>query len=96
MPPKSEAEIEADAAADTENPQITPQRRMHLRRVSRVKTLRRALGLTQEEFAERYDIPIGRLRDWEEGRTEPDQAARADIDAIARDPLTTRESRRGL
>jgi putative transcriptional regulator len=42
-----------------------------------VKTLRRALGFTQEEFALRYQIPIGTLRDWEQGRTEPDQPARA-------------------
>lgn len=29
------------------------------RRVPRVKTLRRALGFTQEEFAARYQIPLG-------------------------------------
>jgi putative transcriptional regulator len=37
--------------------------------------LRRARGLTQEEFAER--VPLGSLRDWEQGRTEPDHPARA-------------------
>jgi len=88
IPPRTEAQIEAAAASDIENPPITPERRMRLRRVPRVKTLRRALGLTQEEFAKRYDIPIGTLRDWEQGRTEPDQAARAYLDVIARDPLT--------
>ncbi len=88
IPPKSEAEIEAAAASDIENLPITPERRMRLRPVPRVKTLRRALGLTQEEFADRYDIPIGTLRDWEQGRTEPDQAARAYLDVIAREPLT--------
>ena len=35
--------------------------------------MRRALGLTQEEFATRYHIPIGTLRDWEQGRAQPDQ-----------------------
>jgi putative transcriptional regulator len=29
----------------------------------RIKTLRRALGLTQEKFAARYKIPLGTLRD---------------------------------
>jgi putative transcriptional regulator len=29
------------------------------------KTLRRALAVTQEEFAVRYHIPLGTLRDWE-------------------------------
>ena len=41
--------------------------------VPRVKIIRRALHLTQEEFAERYRIPLGTLRDWERGRAEPDQ-----------------------
>jgi putative transcriptional regulator len=54
--------------------------------VPRVKTLRRALGLTQQEFAARYQIPLGTLRDWEQGRTEPDQPARAYLRVIARDP----------
>jgi putative transcriptional regulator len=86
--PKTQAEIEAAAASDIDNPPITPERRMRLRPVPRVKTLRRALGLTQEEFADRYSIPLGTLRDWEQRRTEPDQAARAYLDVIARDPLT--------
>lgn len=56
------------------------------RPVPGVKRLRRALGLTQEEFAARYRIPVGTLRDWEQGRTEPDQPARAYIRVIASNP----------
>jgi putative transcriptional regulator len=48
--------------------------------------LARALALTQEEFAARYHIPLGTLRDWEQGRSEPDQPARAYLTVIARDP----------
>src|ERR671931_212045 len=55
------------------------------RRVPRIKTLRRALSLTQEEFAARYCIPLGTLRDWEQGRSEPDQPARAYLTVIAHD-----------
>ena len=57
-----------------------------VRRVPRTRTLRRALGLTQEEFALRYHIPLGTLRDWEQGRCDPDQTARAYLHVIARDP----------
>ena len=39
-----------------------------MKRVPQVKVIRRALELTQEEFAVRYQIPIGTLRDWEQGR----------------------------
>jgi transcriptional regulator with XRE-family HTH domain len=55
--------------------------------VPRIKTLRRTLGLTQEEFAGRYHIPLGTLRVWELGHTEPDQPARAiskQLEAIQR------------
>lgn len=65
---------------------MRPEEFHKARRVPRAKTLRRALGLTQEEFATRYQIPIGTLRDWEQGRAEPDQPARAYLKAIAGDP----------
>ena len=71
---------------------MTTQQLQAARRVPRVKTLRRALGLTQEEFARRYHIPLGTLRDWEQGRTEPDQPARAYLKAIAGDPEAVRRA----
>lgn len=83
---RSDAEIEAAASRDCKNPPLTDARVGQLRRVPRVKTLRRALALTQEEFATRYHIPLGTLRDWEQGRSEPDQRARAYLTVIARDP----------
>ena len=83
---RSAAEIEAAAARDRENRPLTAGQLGRLRRVPRVKTLRRALALTQEEFAARYHIPLGTLRDWEQGRSEPDQPAKAYLTVIARDP----------
>lgn len=85
----TEAEIETAAAADPDARPMTPEELRTARRVPRVKTLRRALGLTQEEFAARYQIPLGTLRDWEQGRTEPDQPARAYLRVIASDPEGT-------
>jgi putative transcriptional regulator len=82
----SEAEISAAAAADPDARPMTVDELQVARRVARVKTLRRALGLTQEEFAARYRIPIGTLRDWEQGRSEPDQPAKAYLRAIAGNP----------
>jgi putative transcriptional regulator len=82
----SAAEIETRAARDRENPQLSDAQAGKLRPVPRVKTLRRALALTQEEFAARYHIPLGTLRDWEQGRSEPDQPAKAYLTVIARDP----------
>ena len=86
MRPMTEAEISAAAAADPDARPMTPDEMAKARRVPRVKTLRRVLGLTQEEFAARYHIPLGTLRDWEQGRTEPDQPARAYLKVIASNP----------
>jgi putative transcriptional regulator len=90
----TEAEIEAAAAADPDARPMTPEELKKARRVPRVKTLRRALGLTQQEFAARYQIPLGTLRDWEQGRTEPDQPARAYLTVIAHDPEGVRRALR--
>jgi len=79
-------EIEAAARIDPDAQPLTEADLARMKRVPRTKTLRRALGLTQEEFAARYHIPLGTLRDWEQGRTEPDQPARAYLTVIAPDP----------
>lgn len=82
----TDEEIEAAAKEDPDAQPITAERERFLREIPRVKTLRRALHLTQEEFAARYHIPLGTLRDWEQGRKHPDQATRAYLTVIARDP----------
>ncbi len=82
----TDEEIHAAAMADPDARPMTPEQMAKARRVPRVKTLRRTLGLTQEEFAARYHIPLGTLRDWEQGRTEPDQPARAYLRVIASNP----------
>jgi putative transcriptional regulator len=82
----TDEEVEAAAAADPDARPTTREETANARRVPRVKTLRRSLGLTQEEFAARYRIPLGTLRDWEQGRTEPDQPARAYLKVIASNP----------
>ncbi len=79
----TEEEIVA-AAADPDARPMTPEELRSSKRAPRTKTLRRALALTQEEFAARFHIPLGALRDWEQGRCEPDQPARAYLTVIAR------------
>jgi putative transcriptional regulator len=92
--PMTEAEIETAAASDPDARPMAPDEIKTARRVPRIKTLRRALALTQEEFAARYHIPLGTLRDWEQGRSEPDQPARAYLTIIAHDPEGVRKALR--
>ncbi len=88
----TEEEIVAAALSDPDNPPRTPERERHLKRVPRAKVIRRALHLTQEEFAAQFHIPIGTLRDWEQGKSEPDQAARAYLHVIASNPEMVRRA----
>lgn len=74
------------AASDPDAQPLTPENIERTQRVPRVKVIRRALGLGQEEFAARFHIPVGTLRDWEQGRKEPDAAARAYLRVIASKP----------
>lgn len=87
-PRSTKLDVEASALTDGENPPLDESSLATLERVPRVKVIRRALGLTQEEFAGRYLIPLGTLRDWEQGRSAPDQAARAYLRVIAEEPET--------
>jgi len=86
LPHRSDLEITAAAVSDPDNPPLTPEREARMNRVPQVKVMRRALGLTQEDFAARFRIPLDTLRDWEQGNSVPDQAAQAYLTVIARDP----------
>ena len=92
-------EIERAALADPDALPLHQGDLQRMRRTPQAKIIRRALGLTQEAFAARYHIPLGTLRDWEQGRAEPDQTARAYLTVIARDPESTSralEARRAI
>lgn len=85
-------QVEAAACRDPDNRPLTPADLSRMKRTPQVKIIRRALGLSQDDFAARYQIPIGTLRDWEQGRVVPDQAARAYLTVIARDPEAVRKA----
>jgi putative transcriptional regulator len=81
-------------AAALSDPDAQPLSDAQLARMKRPnpQVVRRALGLSQEEFAARFRIPVGTLRDWEQRRVEPDQAARAYLMVIARIPDAVRQA----
>jgi putative transcriptional regulator len=88
----TDEEVLAAALADPDAQPLTEERLANMKPVPRAKTLRRALGLTQEEFAARYHVPLGTLRDWEQGVCEPDQTARAYLRSIAGDPVAVQRA----
>ncbi len=85
-PPMTEAEVLAAAAADADAQPLSRSDLRRMKRIPRAKIIRRALGLTQNEFSARFRIPLGTLRDWEQGLAEPDACAQAYVTVIAKHP----------
>ncbi|WP_416357290.1 helix-turn-helix domain-containing protein [Aureimonas phyllosphaerae] len=51
-----------------------------------IRRVRNRLGLSQPEFARRFRVPVGTLRDWEQARTAPPDFALAYVRVIERHP----------
>ena len=56
------------------------------------KAIRERLKMSQAEFAEAYGIPVGTLRNWEQGLRRPDAPAAAYLRVIAKQPRIVREA----
>ena len=82
----TEAQRHQAAIDDPDARPLSEEDFSRMKRTPQTKIIRRALGLSQEDFAARYQIPLGTLRDWEQGRTEPDQTAQTYLHLIALDP----------
>ncbi|WP_236960380.1 helix-turn-helix domain-containing protein [Methylobacterium durans] len=57
-----------------------------------VRRLRERQGLTQEAFAAAFGLDLSTLRNWEQGRSEPDRASRSLLRTIATNPAAIREA----
>jgi putative transcriptional regulator len=88
------AQRRAAAMSDPDAKPLTPADMKRMKRTPQIKIIRRALGLSQEEFSMKFRIPLGTLRDWEQERKEPDAAARAYLHVIARNPAAVAEALR--
>lgn len=75
-----------DALAFVEGRADVKGYRVHIPAAVDVRGLRKRLGMTQEEFAMRYGFSLGRLRDWEQGRTKPAASDRVLLTVIAKEP----------
>jgi putative transcriptional regulator len=82
----SEDERHQAALSDPNAPPATEAQLARARRVPSVRALRKKLGLSQAKFAARFHLPLGTIRDWEQGAHRPDRAAQVLLTVIARDP----------
>ncbi len=51
-----------------------------------VSAIRKRFGLSQATFAARFGLNVAMVREWEQKRRNPDQAARTLLTVIARNP----------
>ena len=83
----TDEQITAAALSDPDNPPLTDEEIDRLTAAHIAKRARTRLSLTQVEFAKRYRINYGRLRDIEQGRNvRPDTALIAYLRVIEREP----------
>jgi putative transcriptional regulator len=59
---------------------------LHIPAQVNVRAIRRKLGLSQKEFAARYGFSFGRVRDWEQGRSNIDGPSRILLTVIEKEP----------
>jgi putative transcriptional regulator len=81
----SEKERHRAALSDPDAQPATKAQLKRARRVPDVRALRAKLKLTQEEFAARFHLPLGTVRDWEQGAHRPDRAAQVLLQVIEKD-----------
>jgi putative transcriptional regulator len=82
----TDAEIEAAARSDPDAQPLTDEERRRFERMPHPKVIREQLQMTQKRFAETFGLSLSVVRDWEQGRFQPDQAARTLLQVIAYDP----------
>lgn len=79
----TEEDIRRQQAEDGEDLDAPPT---GYRLVTLAGRVRKALDLTQQAFADLIGVPVGTVRNWEQGRVKPDPAARALLLILWREP----------
>lgn len=71
---------------DPEDFDVTAEGMERGQRARLIRMTRTGLGLSQAEFASRFRVPVGTLRDWEQARVTAPDFAVAYVKVIAQHP----------
>jgi putative transcriptional regulator len=82
----TDEEIEAAALSDPDAQPLTEEELAQLYRPGLSRTIRARLGLSQSEFAKRFHIDLEAVEAWETARSIPNEAERAYLQVIERNP----------
>lgn len=72
--------------SDPEDRDVTAEGLERGQRARMIRMTRTNLGLSQAEFASRFHVPVGTLRDWEQARVTAPDFAIAYVRVIAQHP----------
>jgi putative transcriptional regulator len=92
----TDEQITAAAESDPDNPPLTDEELERVCTARRIQAVRAHTGLSQRRFAETYRINVARLRDLEQGRTQPDSAMLAYLTVIEREPEAVKRALRSV
>jgi len=75
-----------EALAISKNELPADMYKIHIPESVDVKNIRERMGLSQSSFANRFGLSVYALRNWEQGKRQPDPAARAYLKVIEKVP----------
>ena len=88
----SDEDVERAARNDPDAQPLSDEKLARGFRPKALTALRKRLGLSQAEFARQFMLNLRTLQDWEQGRREPEDVARAYLRVIERNPDAVREA----
>lgn len=66
--------------------------RVHVPETVDVRGIRQKLGLSQQTFAATYGFALSAVRDWEQGRRQPERSARILLKIVENEPEAVRRA----
>ena len=88
----TEEEIHAAALSDPDAQPLTEEQLIRMNPSIDPKNVRERLRLTQQEFANTFHLSLSAIKNWEEGRSLPDQAACILLRVIGHNPQAVKEA----
>lgn len=82
----TDEEVIAAALTDPNNPPLTDEQLARMKPVALSKRIRWKLGLSREDFARTFSVPLDIVIAWERYQAEPDDLSRSYLRVILADP----------
>ena len=86
------AEALSDVLGDVTGARPLKGRRVRVPDLIDVRAIRKSVGMSQQAFADTFGLKVASIRNWEQGRTEPEGPAKVLLTIISRRPKEALEA----